>query len=124
MTAGRVAMELFDRAASERINALGEYTRCQIAEMMEAMQLAACVTGVGSMFRILPRRKAPHDYRSTWQDAAQRQQTQQLVDTMYQQGYLIFRTATAALSTAMTKADMDQFLVHLSAAMAKAFNDV
>ncbi len=124
MTAGRVAMELFDRAAIERINALGEYTRCQIAEMMEAMQLAACVTGVGSMFRIHPRRKAPHDYRSTWQDPDQLRQTQQLVDTMYQCGYLMFRTATAALSTATTKADMDQYLVHLSESMANGFRDV
>jgi glutamate-1-semialdehyde 2,1-aminomutase len=124
MTAGRVAMELFDRAAIERINALGEYTRCQIAELMEAMQLTACVTGVGSMFRIHPRREAPHDYRSTWQDPDQLRQTQQLVDTMYQRGYLMFRTATAALSTATTKADIDQYLVHLSESMAKGLRDV
>ena len=52
MTAGRVAMELFDREAVDRLNQLGDYSRLKISEAIESVGANACVTGAGSMFRV------------------------------------------------------------------------
>ena len=52
MTAGHVSMELFDPAAVERLNRLGDYARQKISQAIAAAGAEACVTGAGSMFRV------------------------------------------------------------------------
>ncbi|MCF6344220.1 MAG: aminotransferase class III-fold pyridoxal phosphate-dependent enzyme [Devosiaceae bacterium] len=59
MSAGLMAMEMFDRQAVEDINKLGDYARKVISEAIKSADIAACVTGIGSMFRIHLKEKAP-----------------------------------------------------------------
>ena len=110
MTAGRMAMQLYDQAAIDRLNQLGELARTEIAGLIKNRGIQASVTGAGSMFRIHPKSKAPTDYRSTWQDDREKQKTKRLVDYMYDQGFMLFRTCTAALSTATTESEIEQFV--------------
>ena len=110
MTAGRMAMQLYDQAAIDRLNQLGELARTEIAGLIKNRGIQASVTGAGSMFRIHPKSKAPTDYRSTWQDDREKQKTKRLVDYMYDQGFMLFRTCTAALSTATTESAIEQFV--------------
>ena len=110
MTAGRVAMAMYDQASVSQINALGDYARESLNALIDELNVSASVTGAGSMFRIHPKSIRPTDYRSTWQNKQEQQKTKALVDHLYHQGFMTFRTCTAALSTVMTKAEIDQFV--------------
>ena len=110
MTAGQVAMSLYDQASVSQINALGQYARDSLEATIQDLNVSASVTGAGSMFRLHPKAVRPTDYRSTWQNDQEQQKTKALANYLYHQGFMTFRTCTAALSTVMTKADVDQFV--------------
>ena len=109
MTAGKVALEKFDRTSVERLNELGEFAREQLRSVVAKVGLPVCVTGQGSMFRIIMRPQPPTDYRSAWQNAQQQKQTSALVNYLYERGFMLFRTSAAALSTPTTQSEVKQF---------------
>ena len=51
-TAGYVAMDMFNRESVERLNNLTNIAKKQINESIKIADISACITGVGSMFRI------------------------------------------------------------------------
>jgi len=108
MTAGRVAMELFDRKSVDRLNRLGEYARQKVSEAISATGIQACVTGAGSMFRVHLKPVAPFDYRSAYQDSAEMKRVTFLVDYLYDRGIMLINSCSAALSTVMTESEVDQ----------------
>lgn len=110
MTAGEIAMKMYDQDSVSHINALGQYARDSLNEAIGELDVSASVTGAGSMFRIHPKPVRPTDYRSTWQNEQEQRKTKALADHLYQQGFMTFRTCTAALSTVMTQAEIDQFV--------------
>jgi len=107
MTAGRVAMELFDQAAVERLNALGDHARQAIREIIAEVGVGACVTGGGSLLRIHLKPESPANYRSAYMSANEASRVKFLVDHLSDNGIMVINTCTAALSTAMTKAEIN-----------------
>jgi glutamate-1-semialdehyde 2,1-aminomutase len=117
MTAGRIAMEYFDREAVEKLNQLGDYARQQVANAIQASGFPASVTGAGSMFRIHFKPDAPTGYRSAYQDANELSQMTFLVDYLYEHGFIMINTCSAALSTVLTQSNIDQMSATLEAGL-------
>ena len=109
MTAGLTTMKLFDCDAVQRLNALGDYTRRTIEEVIAVADIPACVTGGGSMFRIHLKPKPPEDYRSNYSGPMGAERLGILLDHMFDNGIMMINTASGMLSTSMTKAEIDQF---------------
>ena len=124
MTAGMVAMELFDHAAIRQLNALGDFARNKINALIQDLNIKACVTGTGSMFRIHPKINPPTDYRSTWQNSDEQQRTCALVDHLYRHGFMFFRTCTAALSTPTGEREIEHLVEVLRTGLPECFSSV
>ena len=107
MTAGLAAMQLFDRDAVARLNALGERARAQIADAIRAADFPACVTGAGSLFRIHMKHQPPRDYRSAFVDAREQRLIRTLLDHLLDSGIMLINTCSGALSTAMSQREID-----------------
>ncbi len=107
MTAGRVAMELLDAAAVKKVNLLGDYARKEIANAIHSSGIDACVTGSGSMFRVHLKAEPPIEYRSAWQDADEVRQIAFLVNHLYDNGFMMINTCSAALSTVLAESEVD-----------------
>ena len=114
MTAGKAAMSLFDRSSVEKINDLGEYARTSITESIREIGLPACVTGAGSMFRVHMKPEPPMDYRTAYMSSTQQQQITWLVNHLFESGFMMINTCTAALSTVMNRDHIDQLTAKLS----------
>ncbi len=108
MTAGRVAMELFDRDAVERLNKLALYARNSIAEAINLADVPACVTGGGSMFRIHMKEKAPVSYRDAYVSPQESALTKTLLDHLFDSGFMMINTCSGVLSTVMTETEIDK----------------
>lgn len=119
MTAGRIAMELLDREAVEKVNQLGGYARKEITAAIESTETSACVTGAGSMFRVHLKPEPPVEYRSNWQDADEVRKIKFLVNHLYDDGFMMISTCSAALSTVLTEAEVDQMVESLSEGFVK-----
>jgi glutamate-1-semialdehyde 2,1-aminomutase len=107
MIAGLTAMELFDRAAVQRLNALADYARSTITEAIQLADVPACVTGAGSMFRVHMKAEVPDDYRLAFPDADELERLNSLLDYLVDNGVIMINTCSAALSTAMTETEID-----------------
>ena len=108
MTAGLSAMEEYDAGAVERLNRLGRLARSRIQEAIAASGRPATVTGAGSLFRIHLKPVAPTDYRSSYLSPAGKRVLGRFVDEMYKAGIVLLNTASGALSTPMTEAELDR----------------
>lgn len=108
MTAGRVAMELFDAEAVTRLNRLADQTRTMIEEAIAVAGVPASVTGTGSLFRIHMKAEAPKDYRSAWPTPEEAQTLARFIDALYDDGIMMVHTAMGVLSTAMGEAEIDR----------------
>ena len=107
MAAGRTAMDLYDREAVARLNALGDRARRQIAEAIVESGYPASVTGAGSIFRIHMTPKAPTTYREAYVDPNRAKRTKALLDYAFEHGVMLINTCSGALSTAMTEREID-----------------
>lgn len=108
MTAGRIAMQLFDRDEVIRLNKLGSTARNQLAEAISVAGVAACVTGSGSMFRILLKPEPPTDYRSSYASDTETKNLQLFLNYVADNGVLLIETGTGMLSTAMQQKEIDK----------------
>ena len=108
MTAGRVAMELYDASAVERLNRLGEVARSRISEAIALSGAPASVTGSGSLFRIHMQAEPPVDYRSAYQDRDTVKTLNRFIDGVYDGGIMMLNTAAGALSTVMDVPEIDR----------------
>ena len=117
MTAGMEAMRLFDRGSVEKLNRLGQYTRDSIGRTIADLGIEACVTGVGSMFRVHFKAEPPVEYRTAYMDEKTTARISGLVDHMYNHGFLMINTCTGALSTAMGEAEIDEMVATLATGM-------
>lgn len=117
MTAGRIALELFDREAVARLNALGDRARAGIAKAFTGADFPATVTGAGSMLRIHMKSETPYDYRSAWINKDESEALRQLLEGMRQRGVLLVQTGTAMLSTPMGEAEIDHLCESVAASL-------
>ncbi len=117
MTAGMVAMELFDHQAVTKLNELGDYARSTVKTAIAASGATACVTGAGSMFRLHLKSSHGAEYRSNYQTRDEAARVGRLVNYMYDHGCMMINTCSAALSTVTTRAEIDRLCETLEAGL-------
>jgi len=108
MTAGLVAMELFDRDAVTKLNKLGDYTRSSLTDVIKLSGVPGSVTGAGSLFRIHLKETPPTNYRETHTTAQEGKALVAFIDEMYDRGIMMIHTAGGTLSTPMDEGIIDQ----------------
>lgn len=118
MTAGYVAMELFDRDAVEKLNALTDNAVRQIKEVIRLADVPVSVTGAGSMFRFHLTPAPPLSYREAYQTKEAVAVINELLDYMYfTEKILMINTFSCMFSTALTQKETDR----LSEGLLRAF---
>ena len=108
MAAGLTAMKKFDQQAVNDLNAMGDYTRSVLEEAIKIADAKACVTGTGSMLRIHMRETAPINYRDNVATPDESVRLKALLNHLFHNGIIMINTCTAALSTAITKTEVDR----------------
>jgi glutamate-1-semialdehyde 2,1-aminomutase len=108
MTAGRVALEMFDQEAVTNLNKLADQARQELNNVIKIVDIPACVSGAGSMFRLHLKEKVPQNYREAYLDKEGASLIKKLVDYLYQEGIIMINTCSGTLSTSMTKTEIDQ----------------
>ena len=106
MTAGRVAMELFDQDAVSRLNRLADQARESIAEAIKIAAVPACVTGGGSIFRVHMQADPPQNYREAFMGEGENRRLKIMLDHLFDNGLMMINTCSGALSTAMTEKEI------------------
>jgi len=96
------------------MNQLGDYTRKEIAAAIDSLGATACVTGAGSMFRVYLKSEPPVEYRSAWQSPQEAAKVACLVNHLYDSGFMLINTCAGALSTAISKTEVDQMVEALA----------
>lgn len=106
-TAGFVAMGKFDEHAAQRLNALAQRAIKGINNAISETGITACVTGGGSLFRVHMKEHEPHNFRDAYCTPEQNGMINTLLDHMFDEGFVLINTCTAALSTPMTEVEID-----------------
>ncbi|MBG65553.1 MAG: aspartate aminotransferase family protein [Flavobacteriales bacterium] len=120
-TAGYVAMKIFDKDAVNDLNNLTFLAKKQINEAITLADIPACITGMGSMFRIHFQDQPPRNFRESYQDANTKKIIKELLDYLFiEEKILLMNTCTCMLSTALIKSDID----HLTQALLNGFNKI
>ena len=109
MVAGKTAMELYDKAAVDRLNDMNIRLIGQINQAISVADIPASVSGGGSMFRVHLKPDLPNNYRETYSDATESGIRNQLLDHMFDNGIMMINTCSGTLSTAMEQRELDQF---------------
>lgn len=118
MTAGYVAMELFDRDAVDKLNAMTADAVSQIKEVIRLADVPVSVTGAGSMFRFHLSPAPPRSYREAYQTKEAVAVINELLDYMYfTEKILMINTFSCMFSTALTQKETDR----LSEGLLRAF---
>ncbi|MAI67342.1 MAG: aspartate aminotransferase family protein [Phycisphaerae bacterium] len=107
LTAGLVSMQLFDAKAIERLNGLALRAVHGIEKAIKETNAIACVTGAGSMFRIHMKKESPKNFREAYMSLEENAKLKILLDHLYNEGFVMINTCSAALSTAMTENEID-----------------
>ena len=119
-TAGLAAMKKFDEPAVARLNELTWRAMSGIEDAIRATGVAACVTGAGSMFRVHMKKNPPRNYREAFLTPEETQRLHTLLDYLFEHGFVMINTCSAALSTPMTEGEIDD----LVSAMAGGFAEL
>ena len=107
MTAGLVAMELFDRDAVALVNRLAERAIEGIRGAIAATGVAACVTSGGSLFRVHLKEQPPRNYREAFAGPEETARRNFLIDHLFESGFMMINTCSATISTPMGEAEID-----------------
>jgi glutamate-1-semialdehyde 2,1-aminomutase len=108
MAAGIASMEALDRAAIERLHALGERMQDGMRDALRDAGVAAQVTGVGSLFGIHFTDQPVTEHRAVV--GADRAAANALHLWLLTKGISIYSRGAFTLSTAMSSADVDAAL--------------
>ena len=108
MTAGRIAMEHFDKQAVEDINALTQKAFDQISEAIREADVPMSITGAGSMFRLHLRPEPPTTYREAFQTKEAEALITKMLDYLfYEENLMMINTLACMFSTVMTQKEVD-----------------
>ncbi len=119
VTAGLVAMELFDKEAVRRVNTLTKRAMTGIEAAIERTGVRACVTGGGSMFRVHLKERAPLNYRDAFLNPDESRQLLVLLDHLFDSGFMMINTCSGAVSTAMGEAEIDALVAAIETGFGK-----
>jgi len=118
MTAGRVAMEMFDEKAVLNLNTLAMKARKQIEEAIKIANVPMCITGAGSMFKLHFQEKAPNTYRKAYQNKETREVINEILDYLFlKENIIMINTLACMFATTLTQENVDQ----LSEALLRSF---
>jgi glutamate-1-semialdehyde 2,1-aminomutase len=121
MAAGAAAMQAYDAKAVERLNGLGDLMRWATNEALQRNKVPAQVTGMGSLFRFHPFTATISDYRSCYQSAAQKAAVSRIHFELLEQGLLLTPNCSGALSTPMSRTDIEELAAAIAAAAKSVF---
>lgn len=107
MTAGRVAMELFDEDAVLKLNELTQKAIEQIKDAIKIADVPVSITGAGSMFRVHFRPSPPFTYREAYQNKEISKILNAFVDYLYEEKIRMVNTCSCMMSTAITQKEID-----------------
>jgi glutamate-1-semialdehyde 2,1-aminomutase len=119
MTAGLVAMEMFDGSAVEHVNSLAARAVEGIEKAIVEAGASACVTGGGSMFRVHMKATAPSNYREAFLTPDESRRLNLLLDHLFDAGFMMINTCSAATSTAMGTEEIDALVSAMAEGLAK-----
>lgn len=119
MTAGLVAMELFDRAEVARVNGLAQRAMEGIDEAIRSTGATACVTGGGSMFRVHLKARPPMNYREAFATPEEAARLRLLLEHLFAEGFIMINTGSATISTPMGEAEIDALVAAMERGLAK-----
>lgn len=109
VTAGRVAMELFDRDAVLKLNALTQVAIRQIEEAVKLADVPISLTGSGSMFRVHLRETPPQTFREAYQPKEISALIDEMLDFIYHsEQIMMINTFACMFSTVMTQKEVDK----------------
>lgn len=109
MTAGYVAMELFNKDAVLKLNALTNKAIDQIQEVIKLVDVPVSITGAGSMFRFHLTPTPPSTYREAYQSKECTAVINELLDYLYfNEKMLLINTFACMFSTALTQKEIDK----------------
>ncbi len=107
MTAGRVAMELFDREAVQNLNALTQLAIEQITQAIKIADVPVTLTGSGSMFKIHLKEKPPVSYREAYESKEFNTLTNLLINHLYNENIILTNSCSCMFSTALGQKEVD-----------------
>jgi glutamate-1-semialdehyde 2,1-aminomutase len=119
VTAGLVAMELFDEEAVRRVNSLTTRAMKGIEAAIERTGVRACVTGGGSMFRVHLKERPPRNYRDAFLNPDENRQLLMLLDHLFDSGFMMINTCSGTVSTAMSEAEIDALVAAIEVGFGK-----
>lgn len=117
--AGLAAMEKFDRREVDRLNALARRAVKGVEQAIRDTGAAASVTGTGSMFRIHVKPKPPRDYREAYTTPEENKRVKTLLNHMFDEGFILINSCSAAISTPMTEVEIDALVAALRTGLQK-----
>ncbi|MBD1588545.1 aspartate aminotransferase family protein [Pseudomonas typographi] len=110
MTAGKICLDLYTQAESDRLDVLGDRLRAGVTEAFAKAGFPGQVTGFSSMFMVFGHQREIADYRSGYSSKEESKWVTRLQRNLVLEGYHIAKTGKAFLSTVMTEADVDGFI--------------
>ena len=109
MTAGYTAMKLFDESVVDKLNVLTSIAVKQIKESIKIADIPACVTGVGSMFRIHLTEKPPTTFREAYQSDETKEIINLLLDYLFlERNIIMINTCSCMFATTLKQKDVDR----------------
>ena len=120
MTAGKVAMEMLNRDAMDKLNKNSQIAINQIYEAGKLAGIPLSITGKGSMFKVHFRETAPTTYRDCYEDAYTKKIMNLFLEKMYEENIIMINSCSCVLSTVVTQTEIDL----LSEAMLKSFKHI
>lgn len=107
-TAGRVAVELFDKEAVLKINLLTQKAINQLNEAIKITDVPVSITGAGSMFRFHLNSTQPTTYREAYQTKEAVGVIKEILDYLYyEENIMMINTLACMFSTVMTQKEVD-----------------
>lgn len=109
MTAGKVAMDLFDEQAVKDINNVTEIAKKQLREAIKLLDVPVVITGAGSMFRFHFRYKDPTNHRETYQNPDEIMLIKDILDYLfYYEDLMMINTFACMFATTITQVEVDR----------------
>ncbi len=108
-TAGRVAMELFDKEAVLKLNALTNTAIHQIEESIRIADVPVSITGAGSMFRLHLQANKPTGYREAYHTKEKKALINELLDYLFlEENIIMINTGSCMFATSLTQKEVDR----------------
>ena len=108
-TAGRVAMELLDKDAVLKLNALTQVAINQIEESIKIADVPLSITGDGSMFRLHLQENKPTCYREAYHSKEKKDIIKKLIDYLFlEEQIIMINTCACMFATSMTQKEVDR----------------